>query len=86
MNQILNTMFKSHIFYLKLSLAVSTLAVSLSLAPAHALPGQNIRTVVNWVKTKAMLPALKYNSDSHGYDGTKGKLYFYADVTFRMGQ
>jgi hypothetical protein len=79
-------MEKSNNFYLKLSAALSTLTLSLSLlAPANALPGQNIKTVVNWAKTRATLPAIKYNSESHGYDGTKGKLYFYADVTSQNG-
>jgi hypothetical protein len=78
-------MIRSNNFDFKLSIALSTLALSLSLAPANALPGQNIKTVVNWAKTRAALPALKYNSESHGYDGTKGKLYFYADVTSQKG-
>ena len=78
-------MIKSKNFYLKLSLALSSLTLSLSLTPANALPGQNITTVVNWAKTRAMLPALKYNSEAHGYEGTKGKLYFYADVTSQKG-
>ncbi|OUL22801.1 hypothetical protein BV378_23055 [Nostoc sp. RF31YmG] len=78
-------MLKSNNFYLKLFFALSTLAISLSLTPANALPGQNITTVVNWAKTRATLPTLKYNSEAHGYDGTKGKLYFYADVTSQNG-
>jgi hypothetical protein len=78
-------MTKSNNFDFKLSIALSTLTLILSLAPANALPGQNITTVVNWAKNRANLPAIKYNSESHGYEGTKGKLYFYADVTSQNG-
>ncbi len=64
---------------------VSALAILLAVTPANALPGQNINTVVKWAKTKPQLPTLRYNSEAHGYDGTKGKLYFYADVTAENG-
>src|SRR5689334_13438487 len=78
-------MFKSNNFYSVLYIALSTLTVTLPFTSANALPGQNIATVVNWAKTRATLPALKYNSEAHGYEGTKGKLYFYADVTSQNG-
>ncbi|MDZ8054906.1 MAG: hypothetical protein RMX68_016380 [Aulosira sp. ZfuVER01] len=78
-------MSKSNNFYSALYIALSTLTVTLSLTPANALPGQNITTVVNWAKTRETLPAIKYNSEAHGYEGTKGKLYFYADVTSQNG-
>ncbi|MFN6519294.1 MAG: hypothetical protein RMY29_033035 [Nostoc sp. CreGUA01] len=64
---------------------VSALAILLAVTPANALPGQKISTVVKWAKTKPQLPTLRYNSEAHGYDGTKGKLYFYADVTAENG-
>ncbi|MCF2150188.1 hypothetical protein IQ276_027905 [Desmonostoc muscorum LEGE 12446] len=64
---------------------VSALAVILAVTPANALPGENISTVVKWAKTRPQLPTLRYNSEAHGYDGTKGKLYFYADVTSENG-
>ena len=65
--------------------ALSTLAVVLVVAPAHALPGQSINTVLKWAKTKPQLPALTYSSEAHGYGGNKGNLYFYADVTAENG-
>ncbi|MBD2409706.1 hypothetical protein FACHB389_10165 [Nostoc calcicola FACHB-389] len=65
---------------------VSALAVILAVTPANALPGENISTVVKWAKTRLQLPTLRYNSESHGYEGTKGKLYFYADVTSENGR
>ncbi|MDF5707602.1 MAG: hypothetical protein PUP90_07945 [Nostoc sp. S4] len=34
---------------------------------------------------RPQLPTLRYNSEAHGYGGTKGKLYFYADVTSENG-
>ncbi|AFY30994.1 hypothetical protein Cal7507_0499 [Calothrix sp. PCC 7507] len=64
---------------------MSTLAVSLAIAPANALPGQNIKTVLNWAKTKPQLPTLTYSSEAHGYGGNKGNLYFYADVPEQNG-
>jgi hypothetical protein len=68
-----------------ISATLSAIAIILAIAPANALPGQNISTVVQWAKTKSQLPTLRYNSEAHGYDGTKGKLYFYADVTSQNG-
>ncbi len=67
------------------SASASAMAVILSIAPVNALPDQNISTVVKWAKTRPQLPTLRYNSEAHGYDGTKGKLYFYADVTDEKG-
>ncbi|MHC5722109.1 MAG: hypothetical protein ACYTX0_61360, partial [Nostoc sp.] len=57
----------------------------MAVTPANALPGQNINTVVKWAKTRPQLPTLRYNSEAHGYEGTKGNLYFYADVTSQNG-
>ncbi|BAY13926.1 hypothetical protein [Calothrix sp. NIES-2098] len=78
-------MRKSNNFYAIFYPALSALTVTLSFNPANALPGQSITTVVNWAKTRATLPTLRYNSEAHGYEGTKGKLYFYADVTSQNG-
>ncbi|MBW4560748.1 MAG: hypothetical protein KME32_06225 [Mojavia pulchra JT2-VF2] len=78
-------MSKIHRFYSIISAALSGLALVLTVAPANALPGQHINTVVNWTKAKAQLPTLKYNSEAHGYDGRKGKLYFYVNVTSQNG-
>lgn len=64
---------------------LSAIAVILAITPANALPEQNINTVVKWAKTRPLLPTLRYNSEAHGYEGTKGKLYFYADVTQENG-
>ncbi len=64
---------------------LSAIAVILAVTPANALPEQNINTVVQWAKTRPLLPTLRYNSEAHDYDGTKGKLYFYADVTSQDG-
>ncbi len=64
---------------------LSAIALILAITPANALPGQNINTVVKWAKTRSQLPTLRYNSEAHGYEGTKGKLYFYADVTEENG-
>lgn len=74
-------MYKSHKINKTFSTAVSALAIVLTITPANALPGQNINTVIKWAKTKSQLPTLRYNSEAHGYDGTKGNLYFYVDVT-----
>jgi len=67
------------------NVTLSAIAVILAVTPANALPGQNISTVVKWAKTRPQLPTLRYNSEAHGYDGTKGNLYFYADVTSQNG-
>ena len=64
---------------------LSAISVILTVTPANALPEQNINTVVKWAKTRSQLPTLRYNSEAHGYEGTKGKLYFYADVTEENG-
>jgi hypothetical protein len=65
---------------------LSSLAVVLGTVPANALPGQNISAVAKWAKTRPLLPpVLKYNSEVSGYDGTKGNLYFYVDVTSEKG-
>lgn len=78
-------MNKSHKNNQILSAAASALAIVLAVTPANALPGQNINTVIKWAKTKSQLPTLTYSSEAHGYGGTKGKLYFYADVTSENG-
>ncbi|MBD2679839.1 MULTISPECIES: hypothetical protein [Nostoc] len=78
-------MSKSFKFNCLFSITTSAIALILAVTPANALPGQNINTVVKWAKTRPQLPTLRYNSEAHGYDGTKGKLYFYADVTAENG-
>ncbi|MFN6558948.1 MAG: hypothetical protein RMY28_003970 [Nostoc sp. ChiSLP01] len=78
-------MKKSFNFNYLFHATASAIAILLAVTPANALPGQNINTVVKWAKTRPQLPALRYNSEAHGYDGTKGKLYFYADVTSEDG-
>ncbi|AFZ13337.1 hypothetical protein Cri9333_2470 [Crinalium epipsammum PCC 9333] len=65
--------------------AISVIAMIFAVIPVYALPGQNINTVIKWVKTKPQLPRIKYNSEAHGYDGTKKNLYFYADVPSQNG-
>ncbi|MBD2494020.1 hypothetical protein [Nostoc sp. FACHB-280] len=64
---------------------VSSLAFMVAMAPANALPGQNINTVIKWAKTKTQLPRLTYSSEAHGYSGNKGNLYFYVDVPAENG-
>ncbi|QSJ19892.1 hypothetical protein JYQ62_14985 [Nostoc sp. UHCC 0702] len=78
-------MYKSHKINNLFSTAVSVLAIVLTITPANALPGQNINTVIKWAKTKSQLSPLRYNSEAHGYEGSKGNLYFYADVTSENG-
>ncbi|MBE9001627.1 MULTISPECIES: hypothetical protein [unclassified Nostoc] len=78
-------MHKSSKFNYLFKVALSAIAVILAVTPANALPEQNINTVVKWAKTRSQLPTLRYNSEAHGYEGTKGKLYFYADVTEENG-
>ncbi|MBC1223793.1 hypothetical protein GNF10_22515 [Nostoc sp. UCD121] len=78
-------MHKSSKFNYLFNVALSAIAVILAIAPANALPEQNISTVVKWAKTRSQLPTLRYNSEAHGYEGTKGNLYFYADVTSQNG-
>ncbi|MFN6485941.1 MULTISPECIES: hypothetical protein [unclassified Nostoc] len=78
-------MQKSSKFNYLFNAALSTIAVILAITPANALPEQNINTVAKWAKTRPLLPTLRYNSEAHGYEGTKGNLYFYADVTSQNG-
>ncbi|WP_138504239.1 hypothetical protein [Nostoc sp. PA-18-2419] len=78
-------MVKSYKFNYLFNATASAIAVILAVTPANALPGENISTVVKWAKTRPQLPTLRYNSEAHGYGGTKGKLYFYADVTSENG-
>ncbi|MEH2268206.1 MAG: hypothetical protein V7K68_07195 [Nostoc sp.] len=78
-------MHKSYKFNYLFNATLSAIAVILAVTPANALPEQNINTVVKWAKTRSQLPTLRYNSEAHGYDGTKGNLYFYADVTSQNG-
>ncbi|MEH2071786.1 MAG: hypothetical protein V7K47_27155 [Nostoc sp.] len=78
-------MHKSFKFNYLFNVTASAIAVILAVTPANALPGENISTVVKWAKTRPQLPTLRYNSEAHGYGGTKGKLYFYADVTSENG-
>jgi hypothetical protein len=78
-------MSKSNKFNLLYCAAVSTLALGLAITPAHALPGQSVKTVLNWAKTKPQLPTLTYSEEVYSYNGTKGKLHFYASVTAKNG-
>lgn len=78
-------MYKSYKFNYLFNTTLSVIAVILAVTPANALPEQNINTVVKWAKTRPQLPTLRYNSEAQGYEGTKGKLYFYADVTSQNG-
>ncbi|WP_017654404.1 hypothetical protein [Fortiea contorta] len=78
-------MLESNKFNLIYSAAISALALSLAIAPAHALPGQSIKTVLTWAKTKPQLPALVYSSEARGYNGTKKNLYFYVAVPSQNG-
>ncbi len=78
-------MFKSKKFNFIYHVAVSTLAVGLALAPANALPGQNIKTVLDWAKTKPRLPTLTYSSEVSSYTGNKENLHFYVNVPNQNG-
>ncbi|MEH2372225.1 hypothetical protein [Nostoc sp.] len=78
-------MDKSCKFNYLFNVTLSAIAVILAVTPANALPEQNINSVVKWAKTRPQLPTLRYNSEAHGYEGTKGNLYFYADVTSQNG-
>ena len=78
-------MSKSCKFNYLFNATLSAIAVILAVTPVNALPEQNISTVVKWAKTRPLLPTLRYNSEAHGYDGTKGNLYFYTDVTSQNG-
>jgi hypothetical protein len=79
-------MSKSCKFNYLFNATLSAIAVILAVTPANALPEQNISTVVKWAKTRPLLPTLRYNSEAHGYEGTKGNLYFYLDVTKENGR
>jgi hypothetical protein len=72
-------------FNLLSTAALSVCAIALTVAPANALPGQNINTVLNWAKTRPQLSALKYNSETHGYGGRDGNLYFFVNTTSQNG-
>lgn len=74
-----------HKFNLLSTAALSVFAIALTVAPANALPGQNINTVLNWAKTRPQLSALKYNSEANGYEGRNGNLYFYVNTTSQNG-
>lgn len=74
-----------HKFNFLSTAALSICAIALTVAPANALPGQNINTVLNWAKTRPQLSALKYNSEAHGYEGRNGNLYFYVNTTSQNG-
>ncbi|HYX15524.1 MAG TPA: hypothetical protein VE944_14370, partial [Nostoc sp.] len=78
-------MSKSCKFNYLFNATLSAIAVILAVTPANALPEQNISTVVKWAKTRPLLPTLRYNREAHGYEGTKGNLYFYADVKQENG-
>ncbi|MEH2254482.1 hypothetical protein [Nostoc sp.] len=78
-------MLKSYKFNYLFNATLCAIAVILAVTPANAFPEQNINTVVKWAKTRPELPILRYNSEAHGYEGTKEKLYFYADVTSQNG-
>jgi hypothetical protein len=78
-------MFARNKFNLLSTAALSVCAIALTVAPANALPGQNINTVLNWAKTRPQLSALKYNSEAHGYEGRNGNLYFYVNTTSQNG-
>ncbi|MGJ5630804.1 hypothetical protein [Nostoc sp. CALU 1950] len=78
-------MYEGFKFNYLFHVSLTAIAVILAVTPANALPGQNISTVVKWAKTRPQLPPLRYNSEAQGYDGTKGNLYFYADVTSQNG-
>lgn len=78
-------MLKSSKFNYLFNATLCAIAVILAITPANALPEPNINTVVKWAKTRPELPTLRYNSEAHGYEGTKEKLYFYAEVTSQNG-
>jgi hypothetical protein len=78
-------MFARRKFNLLSTAALSVCAIALTIAPANALPGQNINTVLKWAKTRPQLSALKYNSEAHGYEGRNANLYFYVNTTSQNG-
>ncbi|MBE9034216.1 hypothetical protein [aff. Roholtiella sp. LEGE 12411] len=73
-------MLKSNKFKWLYFAALSTLVVTFAFAPANALPGQNINTVLKWVKTKPQLPTLTYSSETLTYYGTRDNLSFHVSV------
>ncbi|WP_414568786.1 hypothetical protein [Nostoc sp. CCY 9925] len=73
-------MNKSNKFNLLHFATLSTLAITFAVAPANALPGQNINTVLSWLKTKPQLPTLEYGHETLIYYGTKANLSFYVTV------
>lgn len=59
-------------FKLLRNLTLSGIALLLSTAPAHALPGQNLETIREWSKKSFVLPpALVYNPDYDAYTGIR---------------
>lgn len=78
-------MFARNKFNLLSTAALSVCAIALTVAPANALPGQNINTVLKWAKARPQLSALKYNSEANGYEGRNGNLYFYVNTTSQNG-
>lgn len=60
-----------------------TVAMTLNVKPASALPGQNVNNFLLWAKSRP-LPKLQY-SEAYSYYGTKGNLNFYADTTKKNG-
>lgn len=60
---------------------LSVIGVNFALTPAKALPGQNIQTVLRWVKTSPLLPAkLEYGHETLTYYGTKKNLTLHVTV------
>lgn len=74
-------MVKSNKFKLSYFAALSALLLTFAVAPANALPEQNINTVLKWVKTKPQLPSLEYGHETLTYYGTKGNLSFHVTVS-----
>ncbi|MBD2292758.1 hypothetical protein H6G06_04475 [Anabaena sphaerica FACHB-251] len=66
-----------HKFNFVIQVIVSTLVIASAVNPAHALPGENIVNVLEWVKTKPQLPTLEYSSETLTYFGKKGNLQFF---------
>jgi len=74
-----NFLNHSHTFIL------SGIALLMGVAPAHALPGQNLKTVRQWAKESFVLPpALVYNPQYDAYTGIRtidgGLLALYVKV------
>ncbi|XHX78825.1 MAG: hypothetical protein RBJ76_02510 [Stenomitos frigidus ULC029] len=74
-----NFLNHSHAFIL------SGIALLIGIAPAHALPGQNLKTVRQWAKESFVLPpALVYNPQYDAYTGIRtiegGLLALYVKV------